>query len=1257
MLRETLTKDPTRHIEQVVVDFEEGTCLSQVEQAWRGTVAATEALRGRFEIHDGEALGFRSGEGEVQWRTLSEEPQDWDRWLEEDRRTPLPLAEVVPWRVTCWEQSRRWVWTFHHALLDGRSITSVVQSFLKRLTGGDPGPLALPERIKPDENAVAEAITFHRAQAAEAEPMLAEFPDDLKTPARVRQELGAAMAFRLEQAAERLQVTAPTLLAWAWGQALAATAGADCAAIGQVRSGAPQASCAGFSMHTVPLVIPRAREGSLADHVCALRAKLLAMRRIEHVPVEVLPDLFPSFPGNPWPGGVLMVETGTLHQRAGDFPQVRHIRLHESGGGGLLASAYLRPELLLEVETDGVSIGPFGAQSLLDHWARIVSRLADGAEETDDAATLTQIPTAGEGQHCWEDGGTPVAETSIPQLWASSVSRFGGLTALEADGRSFDYQSLDTRVRELAGHLLARGVKKGEPVASLLEDRGQLPIVMLALARIGGVHVPLDPALPQERLKTLLFDSSARFLISQESRSGLEGVAVISPRAMPTSDFVMPTEDVSPEDLLALLYTSGSTGQPKGVKLTHGGVANEVVAMAKLVELGPGDRLLQFASPGFDAALEEIFATLASGATLIPRPNGIASDLQDFHRFLETSGITVLDLTTAFWAEWCAWMAEETQQIPPKIRAVIVGGERLSAGALADWQRCGGERIPLVNSYGPTEASIVATAEILNGPMESGDPPIGRPLPGVIARVADAKGARLSEGAAGELWLGGYGLSPGYWRRPERTEARFVTIKGQRFYRTGDRVYRDAAGRLRFLGRIDTQLKIRGQRVEPEEVKRAVESFPGVGTSHVALSDGHLAAWVKWSEPAPEGWPGLIAQHLSRLLPAAAMPVRWARVEIFPLTERGKMDPSALPPATLTAGRSLHHEAPATAAERRIAELWEDLLEVRNIGRDDSFFDLGGHSLAALRLFAILSREWQVRVPMASLVQAPTPRLLAEFLEQGASGADAPLNREPVVVPIRAEGGLSPLFCIHGGDGGVIFYRNMSIHLPAGRPLLAIESPALGAHEEVRVVPVEQCAADYVQALRRHQPQGPYHLAGYSYGGLLVYEMAAQLIAAGEEVGFAALFDTVNPAAPVREYSLMERAEVYWNSQQSHPWFERILRVGRRIREGIATHLRVRNEIRTARGAGATEPHSEIRMLQVREAHWNAMEAYRPGRLACQLTLFRTRVADDKYDIPSDYGWGDLVDSLEIVEVAGRHLTMFEPRHAAGLAKEIAARI
>ena len=330
---------------------------------------------------------------------------------------------------------------------------------------------------------------------------------------------------------------------------------------------------------------------------------------------------------------------------------------------------------------------------------------------------------------------------------------------------------------------------------------------------------------------------------------------------------------------------------------------------------------------------------------------------------------------------------------------------------------------------------------------------------------------------------------------------------------------------------------------------------------------------------------------------------------------------------------------------------------MERIGRDESFFDLGGHSIAALQLFANISREWKIRIPMATLIQAPTPRLLGRVVDRELKCSGADIHPRSVVIPVREEGDLPPLFCIHGGDGGVIFYQDLARQLPPGRPLLAIESPALGADEEVRVVPVEESAATYIKALRQHQPEGPFHLAGYSYGGLLVYEMARQLIADGEAVAFAGLFDTINPAAPTREYSLLERAEVFWNEEQDQHWLSRMGRLLNRIREGIATHLRVKGEIRAARSAGNTAPHSDIRALQVREAHWQAMTIYQPPELDCHVTLFKTQSADDKFELPHDYGWSRIVKTLEIVEVPGQHLTMFSPRYVGALARQVARRL
>jgi acyl carrier protein len=387
-------------------------------------------------------------------------------------------------------------------------------------------------------------------------------------------------------------------------------------------------------------------------------------------------------------------------------------------------------------------------------------------------------------------------------------------------------------------------------------------------------------------------------------------------------------------------------------------------------------------------------------------------------------------------------MSAEKRTIPQNVRTVIIGGERASAAALHRWFAAGGRAHRLVNTYGPTEASIVGTVEIIDADWnEPGEPAIGRPLPGVFARIADPSGALLPHGAAGELWLGGICVGAGYWKRPDLTALAFQEMQGLRWYRTGDRVYRDAAGKLRFLGRQDDQLKIRGNRIEPDEVSRVLEAYPGVSAAHTGPVKGqqgelHLAAWVRWNGGAPEGWPGLLASHAASHLAGAAVPTRWAQVEQFKLTERGKLDRRELPEPTLRA--SLHSESglPETLTEKRLAALWSGLLGVEIIGRDESFFALGGHSLAALQLFAGIYREWKVRIPMASLIQAPTLRMLAAVLDK--EGAGGGVQDRSIVVPIRSEGHLPPLFCIHGGDGGVFFYRDLSEHLPPGRPLLAI---------------------------------------------------------------------------------------------------------------------------------------------------------------------------------------------------------------------------
>ena len=1262
MWRDSLLHRDGRNIEQVEIRFREGVDQGRVVSAWRATAMATAALRQRFLFEESEPVGsYLAGTAAEPLVLLDNVPHVWSDWLAKDRT--MPLADGgQPWRAVYFPDARTFVWTFHHALLDGRSISRILRAFLERIGGdGDPGPLELATHSPPDSEAIAAAAIFHKAAFEGVEELRLEFPDDpLGAAVKVTRRLGGQIVDALEATASNWKVTVPTLVTWAWGQAIARLSGSGKTAVGQVRAGAPKPGCAGFSMNTVPLPIERFDGGDLGAALQRFRDQWLALRAFESVSPGLLPaDTFDPEAG-PWPGGVVMVERGSLADQVGGGTVIDAIRLHEYAGEPLLASAWIKPYLDLEVETDGSRFGGQAAQVMIQQWASVLQALCIPACEDPTAIP----PEMRQSALRHESGGPPAARLHLTDAWRQAVDVHPGNAAIDRNDGVLSYAELDMLAADLAARLHASGVRHGDRIAGWLVDRSHLAVVLLACSRLGAIHVPLDPALPATRIHDIIEDAGPRWMVTDDTVSAsVYQLPVISVEAAEDIHLIDDGfRSGGADDALSLLYTSGSTGRPKGVVMVHGGVCNEALAIAGIAGIGPGDRVLQFASPGFDASLEELLAALLSGATMVPRPPGFPPDFDEFQQFITTRRVSVLDLSTAHWAAWCAWMVAENRGIPDNVRSVIIGGERASAAAIGDWFKAGGRRIRLVNTYGPTEASIVATAEVIDGDwQEDGDPAIGRPLAGVLARVSAGDGKPVANGAAGELWLGGICVGPGYWNRPELTETAFREVDGVRWYRTGDRVFLDAAGKLRFLGRQDDQLKIRGNRIEPNEVIRVLEMFHGVSAAHagpVTGSDGSLvlAGWIRWEGSPPDGWPAEVAKHAAARLPAAAIPTRWAAVAEFKLTERGKLDRRCLPEPTLTASNRGSSAPAATATEKRLMEIWCEILGLSSIGRDESFFELGGHSLAALRMFSHVAKVWQVRIPMAVLIQAPTPRLLAEIIDREGN-TRPPESGEPVVVPVRASGSLPPLFCIHGGDGGVFFYQGLADHLDPERPILAIESPALGIAGEVRPVPVGETASNYIGALREFQPQGPYHLIGYSYGGLLVYEMARQLIAAGESIAFAGLLDTINPAAPIREYSLLERAEVFWEAQAHPDLIERIRRLIGRVSSGLATHFRVKSEIHAARSTRRSDPYSEVRMLQVREAHWESMKAFNPEPLPCGIVLFKSRVANDKFDLPPDYGWTPLVESIEMVEVPGEHLRIFEKQHVGHLAAEVRKRI
>ncbi len=713
----------------------------------------------------------------------------------------------------------------------------------------------------------------------------------------------------------------------------------------------------------------------------------------------------------------------------------------------------------------------------------------------------------------WNETAAPYPKhLCLHQLFEEQVERTPETPALVYEDQVLSYADLNARANRLAHQLIELGVQPDTRVAICMERSPAMVVGLLAILKAGGAYVPLDPAYPSKRLAYILTDAAPAILLADATGRDALGKTALALLTMLDPNVLLSAQrktnphvpELTSNHLAYVIYTSGSTGMPKGVMVEHRNVVNLLMAMSLSPGISNHDRLLTVTSISFDIAGLELYLPMHHGATIIIASRRDVADPARLQNIIIEQKISLMQATPS------VWRALLDLPEPRLDLTALCGGEALQPSLSVRLRHA---TRGLWNMYGPTETTIWSSISQVSDHQDSdlSSISIGRPIANTQIYLLDAHSQPVPLGAAGELYIGGTGVARGYLNRPELTAERFLRdpfsdLKDARMYKTGDLARYLPDGNLLFLGRNDHQLKIRGFRIEPGEIEARLVEHPQVREATVlALGQDSAKRLIAYIVAEPdEQLVHTLRSHLSTRLPEYMMPAAFVRLDALPLTPNGKLDRRALPAPDDEAFARQTYEAPQGEDEATLAAIWTELLGVEHIGRHDSFFALGGHSLLAVQMISCIRTTLGVEIALRTLFNAPTIAGLAQSLLKLEGIQDDSFD---VLLPIQPKGTRPPLFCVHPAAGLSWSYIGLVKHLGMNQPIYGLQARGLngvGALAET----IDAMASDYIRQIRRIQPNGPYYLLGWSFGGHLAHSIATRFEQQGEKVALLALLDS-----------------------------------------------------------------------------------------------------------------------------------------------------
>lgn len=838
----------------------------------------------------------------------------------------------------------------------------------------------------------------------------------------------------------------------------------------------------------------------------------------------------------------------------------------------------------------------------------------------------------------------PVDIPDLYSLFRKQARLHPDVVAAECDGKEVTYLALDNRATGWARRLSARGIGPGHRVGILNERNLEMLIAVLACLQCGAAYVPLSPSDPPERYVAIIKDSGMGTLLTNTRimhrypvlrNLNMHIIEMDGYWEGPISSQEM-MRFVNKDQLAYVMYTSGSTGKPKGVMVSQGSIINLLASIVEEPGFHAHDVLVAVTSLTFDISVLELLLPLVRGAHLVIATDEEARNPQLLTRLIASSQATVVQATPATWS-----MLTNSSWTPPNHLRMFCGGDTLTRELANQLLQNDNE---LYNLYGPTETTIWSAVTPVQA--EKGSVLLGGPISNTQTHILDPEGQLVPLGVTGELAIGGAGLSRGYLHDPKQTATQFIpnpyaSKPGSRLYLTGDLCRRFANGKIDFHGRLDFQIKLRGFRIELGEIEAALEIHEAVQACVVmpfAEEPNQLVAYVQPQKQTTLETSAL-SMYLVRRLPEYMVPVHYVVLDAFPMMLNGKIDRGALPSPKVEPVPDVQY--PENDFELRLARIWERLLGHGPISVTDSFFRLGGYSLLAVRLFAEIEKHFDKAITLPTLFQHDTVRALAQVLQE-----DGEPPSRTALIPLRPSGKKPPLFCIRG----LFLYQQLAQHLDKDQPVYGIylesEMDALKGGKG-QPDSVAEMASRYVQVIQQQHPQGPYYLAGASFGGILAMEMGRQLREQGETVGLVGLFDSVLPGA-------VKKLPIRWAAYH----------LGQVMRHGPG-YVRERLLLRKTRAQehdDAPYEHQESfekRLLANRGAVYReAISCYKPLPYHGDLALFRAKDEEmsEGYQKDPSLGWRSVARmELEIHFISGDHLQLLFQPHVKELAQKLQA--